>query len=169
MRVFICVFVCLFALFLYLRACACSIFISSPCMSLTVMHISSFKCRLSGNIKFKISKTHWFDVLAHMLTNTHTQMPSLYFQPCKYIAFYTWVWGAIGLLAGKTKQGCVLIDIKASCFSLVQCTVDRLRDDLMSVDRDPDSPDPLHQNTKGLPESHYTEVYLDNSSSCRRI
>lgn len=42
----------------------------------------------------------------HILTYTLTQaqMPSLYFQPCKYIAFYTEVWGAIGLLVGSKKK-----------------------------------------------------------------
>lgn len=38
---------CSFALFLYPRACVCSIFIPSPCMSPAITHISSFKCCLS--------------------------------------------------------------------------------------------------------------------------
>lgn len=42
----------------------------------------------------------------------------------------------------------MIIEFKGSCFSLDQCTVDRLRNDLMSVYRDPDSPDPLHQTLK---------------------
>lgn len=91
----VCLCVCLFALFLYLRACVCSIFISSPCMSLSVKHISSFKCRLSGKIKFKFSKTHRFDALTHTLTDTHKCHLSIS-TLVNTALFYTGVWGAIG-------------------------------------------------------------------------
>lgn len=42
----------------------------------------------------------------------------------------------------------MIIEIKGGCFSLDQCTANRLRNDLMSVDKDPDGPNPLH--TQGL-------------------
>lgn len=93
-------------------------------MSFAVMHISSFKCCLSKTIDFKISRntqriTH---SISHTHTRTHTDAISLYFQPCKYIAFYTGVWGAVVLLADK--KSCVIIEVKG-CFFLSR-SMDRL-------------------------------------------
>lgn len=146
----------LFDLFLYPCAPMCCIFISSPhWLSLTVMHISYFKRRLSRVISsFKSLKRHKFTWFSHKI------MPSLYFQPCKYIAFYIpagW-WGAIGLLAGEKKK-----DMKSELLILIYR--DSLRNDLMCVDKDPDSPLTLY--TLKVLKSNYTELHLHNSS--RRI